>query len=135
MSIASQDVYLNLTTPISVIGSGSNPAPLPAVASFSTIFIAAPVGTNYDEGLVLQNAVGGNDAAQILFNAGSATPPLTMYYDALTNSVAVKQYSAGIVPPLLPASFRAAALVAVSSISGVPVFTLAQYNALSTLAG
>jgi hypothetical protein len=53
MSIASQDVYLNLTTPISVIGSGSGPAPLPANAVFSTI--SFPVSNQLTQGVINYN--------------------------------------------------------------------------------
>ena len=46
MSIASQDVYLNLTTPLSVVGSGGGGGSYPADASFSTINVSSMITTS-----------------------------------------------------------------------------------------
>jgi len=130
MSIASQDVYLNLTTPISVIGSGGGGS-LPAIASFSTIVMAPP--NTYVEGVILDNTAGGNDGAQILFKRTTGTGDLSMFYDLATDAVSIRQYTAGNILPLLPSALKVASLVTVSTINAVPALTLAQYQYVSSM--
>jgi hypothetical protein len=130
MSIASQDVYLNLTTPISVIGSGGGGS-LPAIASFSTILMASP--NTYVEGVILDNAASGNDGAQILFKGATGTGDLTMFYDLGTDAVTIRQYTPGNILPLTNGALKVASLVTVSTINAVPPLTLAQYQYVSSM--
>jgi len=166
MSIASQDVYLNLTTPLSVIGSGGGGGGGSTTVSTLDLFVST---VKPAAGLDRIDFIGDPAASLLRLNFSTVnmntllgnvsqfndvqSPPtniLTFKSDSNVNissinlvartatAVVLSTLNLSMVAPnivLTSSQPVSVSSINTSSISGVPVFTLLQYQALSTLAG
>ena len=140
MSVASQDVYLNLTTPISVVGSGGGGS-YPANANFSTLTVSD--GLTVIEGANIRMA---NDPTNPATPAGiifsrDANPVVfgsVLVYDNVQSTLGVLDYANG---GYSVGALSLAALKGLSSINGVsytgstvpPNLTLSSLNVSSMI--